>query len=259
MSLDLHPGHDGAALRSIPAPTALAVAPVVTPALPEQVGSPWIALGVMASIGAGVYAGTLLVAVGLIVVVLTLASFRAGRRAMRRGLTAHVARKRRAERRRARERKLDDAGVARDGLAELVVLGDEIERRDPALFSRHEIEDLLDRHVELTLVHERCLRAMRMADRDQLVRARCEHRNRPGGSARRADMFDRRIRYWDQCKLQADKCDEELAVLADLIRLLAQKAICPTTFTADDLIDRRLGELDDEETALHQLSLLDAG
>jgi len=175
---------------------------------------------------------------------------------MRHGLDAHFARKRKLDRRRTRERRLEEAGVSRDALAELTILGDEIERRDPQLAMRYDVDDMLDRHVELTLAHERCLRAMRMCDRDQLARARCEHLSRPGGSRRRAAMFERRIRYWDQCKAQSDRCDEELAVLADMIRLLAQKAICPETLIDEEPIEHRLDTLDDEESALSQLTAM---
>jgi hypothetical protein len=264
MVLDVHAGRGGAALCSVPHPPPLVAVPATPLAAISAGQAPpmtrtIVALGVMASIGAGLYAGTLLVTVGLLVLVLGLASVRAARGAFRHGLDAHFERRRRAERRRIRERRLDELGVSHDALAELTILGDEIERRDPELHARFEVDEMLDRHVELTLAHERCLRAMRMADRDQLARAKLEHLNRPGGSRRRADMFERRLRYWDQCKAQADRCDEELAVMGDMIRLLAQKAICPSSLIEDDLVERRLGELDDEEVALHQLSLLDHG
>jgi len=264
MGLDVHAARGGAALCSVPHPAALVAVPPAPLAAMTADPGPTIAraataLGVIASIGVGLYAGTLIVTVSLIVLVLGLASLHAARGAFRHGLDAHFERRRRSERRRTRERRLEDSGVARDALVELTVLGEEIERRDPELHARYEIEEMLDRHVELSLAHERCLRAMRMADRDQLARAKLEHLNRPGGSRRRADMFERRLRYWDQCKAQADRCDEELAVMADMIRLLAQKAICPGTLIEDDLVERRLAELDDEEVALHQLSMLDHG
>jgi hypothetical protein len=95
---------------------------------------------------------------------------------------------------------------------------------------------------------------MRMADRDHLARARAEHLTAPG-SRRRAEVFERRIRCWDQARQQADQCADELATLADLVRLLAQKAACPEPLLDDDLLDRRLGELDEEERAYRQLSV----
>src|SRR5262249_9543945 len=174
------------------------------------------------------------------------------RRAMRTSLQAHLAQREKWERRRRRERKLEDAGVSREELAELQILADEIERRDPGIASRFDVDAILDRHVEFTLAHERCLRAMRMCDRDQLARARTEHVARTG-SRRRAAMFERRMRYWDQCKQQCDRCDEELAVLADMIRLLAQKAICPQALVDDEMVERVLDELDEAEHALRQL------
>jgi hypothetical protein len=253
------PARRGAAAALVPLPVPTAVVAAHPPSPPTIFARPAMAFGVMAAVGAGLYAGTLLVAVGIVLAMLGLVSLRGVRRACRRGLDSHLERKQRNERRRGRERRLEDAGVSREALAELSVLADEIERRDAALWRRHEVDDLLDRHVELTLVHERCLRAMRMCDRDQLSRARCEHASRPGGSKRRADMFDRRIRYWDQCKEQADRCDEELAVLGDLVRLLAQRAMCPASLVDNDLIERRLGDLDDEESAMHQVAMIGNG
>lgn len=249
----------GATVIPIPTPKAMIAAPTSTTSRPPAGARPATALAIMASIGVGLYAGTLLITVGLLIVVLGVATFSAARRVMRQGLDEHFERRRRIDRRRLRERRLEEAGVSRDALAELTILADEIERRDERLAHRYDVEDMLDRHVELTLAHERCLRAMRMCDRDQLARARCEHMSRPGGSRRRAAMFERRIRYWDQCKSQSDRCDEELAVLADMIRLLAQKAICPTSLVDDDLIERRLDELDDEETALSSLQAFGNG
>jgi hypothetical protein len=249
----------GGAVIPIPTSTTIVAASPSCSEPPASVARPATALAIMASIGVGLYAGTLLIAVGLILVVLGFATLRAMRHTLRHGLDAHFERKRKLDRRRARERRLEEAGVSRDALAELTILADEIERRDEELATRYDVEEMLDRHVELTLAHERCLRAMRMCDRDQLARARCEHLSRPGGSRRRASMFERRIRYWDQCKAQSDRCDEELAVLADMIRLLAQKAICPTALMDDDLIERRLDDLDEEETALSSLSVLGNG
>jgi hypothetical protein len=215
---------------------------------------PMTVLGVMVGLGIGVYIGSLLLAVALVAMTLGAAAIRAARSSMKDGMSRHALRRARFERRRRRERLLTESGVPRDALLELTVLADEIERQDPALAARFEIDDLLDRHVDLMLAHERCLRAMRMADRDQLARARAEHLNTPA-SRRRADVFERRIRCWDQAREQADHCADELATLADLVRLLAQRAACPDIVFDDDVLDRRLGELDEEESAMRQLSV----
>ena len=214
---------------------------------------PMTVLGIMVGLGIGVYVGSLMLALVLVAATLTAAGVRAARAALRDGLGRAAERKRRIERRRRRERLLAEAQIPRDALLELTILADEIVRQDARLAERFEVEDLLDRHVDLMLAHERCLRAMRMADRDHLARARAEHLNAPG-SRRRAEVFERRIRCWDQARDQADRCAEELATLADLVRLLAQKAACPEPLLDDDLLDRRLGELDEEEHAYRQLS-----
>src|SRR5690242_12474194 len=134
-----------AALCLAPPPTALVE--VQPPSAPTVFARPVTALGVMASIGVGLYAGTLLLSIGLIAAVMAIACLPAVRVVLRRGLQGHAERRARYERRRSRERRLDEAGVAREGLSELVVLGDEIEKRDPKLAHRYDVDDLLDRHV----------------------------------------------------------------------------------------------------------------
>jgi hypothetical protein len=232
--------------------TAITTVPQAQP--PAKIARNVGALATVAGVGTCMYLGALIVALGVGALGVSIAVIYALRRAMRSSLEAHFAQRERWERRRRRERKLEDAGVSREELAELQILADEIERRDPLLARRYDVDAMLDRHVEFTLAHERCLRAMRMCDRDQLARARTEHVSRTG-SRRRAAMFERRMRYWDQCKQQCDRCDEELAVLADMVRLLAQKAICPPAMVDDEMVERVLDELEEEESALRQLSM----
>jgi hypothetical protein len=243
---------------SIPLPVTATLAVVQSPsaAPPATLATPAAGFGVLASIGAGIWAGAVIVTLGLLVFVFAAVAAYAARKPLRRALDRHLEHKARAERRRMRGVRLEEAGVSRDQLAELTILADEIERRDPSLARRYDLDEMLDRHVELSLAHERCLRAMRMCDREQLARARREHLSRPDGSHRRADMFERRMKSWDRCKAQADRCDEELAVLADMMRLLAQTAICPPTLVECEPIEHGLDQLDDEHTALHQLSML---
>jgi hypothetical protein len=244
----------GATVIPFSGSTALATVTPPTSAPPAKIVRNVGALSTVVGVGFCMYLGALVMALGVAGLGLTVAAVYALRRAMRQSLAAHLAQREKWERRRRRERKLEDAGVSREELAELTILSDEIERRDPGLAARYDVDAILDRHVEFTLAHERCLRAMRMCDRDQLARARTEHVSR-SGSRRRAAMFERRMRYWDHCKAQCDRCDEELAVMADMIRLLAQKAICPPALGDDDMVERVIEELDEEEHALRQLSM----
>ena len=255
MAVEVEPR--GATVIPLAPTTAMTTVAPVAAAPPATIARNLSALAMIGGFGLCIYVGAIVVACGLGAVGLAVAAVWALRRAMRTSLQAHLAQREKWERRRRRERKLEDAGVSREELAELTILADEIERRDPALAHRYDVDGILDRHVEFTLAHERCLRAMRMCDRDQLARARTEHVSR-SGSRRRVMMFERRMRYWDQCKQQCDRCDEELAVLADMIRLLAQKAICPVALTDDEMVERALDELDEEETALTQLSMFGA-
>lgn len=229
----------------------LSLVVVEAPESHRAIARPLAALGAVGAIGVGLYVGSLLLAVVLVAATLGIAGVASARLGLQRSFQAYLVRRRRFERRRERDDLLERSGVPRDTLVELTMLADEIERLDPQLAHRFELEDLLDRHVALSLAHDRCLRAMRMADRDYLVRMR----NDLGARRRRADMFDRRIRYWDQCKAQADQCADELATLADLVRLLAQKAACPEVLIDDDILARRLWELDEEESALRLLSI----
>jgi hypothetical protein len=214
---------------------------------------PMTALGVMLGLSVGVYVGSLLVAVVLVAIALGAAALRGLHGHLRHGIGRHAARRRHWERRRLRDRRLADAGIPREGLLELTILADEIARVDAALAQRFDLDDLLDRHVELALAHDRCLRAMRMADREHLSRARADQLA-ANGSRRRAEVYERRIRCWDLARERADRCADELATLADFVRLLAQKAACPDVLLDEDGLDRRLGELDEEEHAFRQLS-----
>jgi len=225
-----------------------------------RLAAPASTLGVMVSIGAGLYAGALFLAAGLLMVALALVSVGDVRRSCARWYVRHAARKLRDQRRSQREARVEEIAGGRENLAELTALADEIERRDASMFQRYQIDVLLDRHVELVVAHDRCLRAMRMADREQLSRALREFRERPGASPRRADMFERRLRGWDQCKAVADRYDEELALLGETIRLLAQQATCPHgDADAEEPLVLVLAELDEDNAAMRQVGLLGHG
>lgn len=164
-------------------------------------------------------------------------------------LAAYTAWRARESRREAREGMLVTAGCAREPLVELDRLVRAIEQRDSELVRRLDLEALLDRHVALTIAYERALRAALMTDRGQLERIRDGHRADPDHDPRRLELCERRIRCHDQCEATMQSLADELAVVADVIRLVAQRVACPDELPADDTIERCLGELDDRESA----------
>jgi hypothetical protein len=168
---------------------------------------------------------------------------------------ARASRRARTERRRARERELGTTNlVARESLGELTKLVDDIESTAPEVATRFELEDLLDRHVSLALAHERSLRATGMFDRGELERARDALRVDPAADRLRVELCERRLHAHTQCQLRVDQLANELAVLADLIRLIAQQVACPDEPALDDRIERHLAELDEDDAVRRQLA-----
>jgi len=168
---------------------------------------------------------------------------------LRRTCAAVAIRRKRWARRTARERALPHASPERVALAELTRLVEQIEQEDSELAQRLELEALLDRHVTLTIAHQRALRAVMMGDRDRLVRIRDDLRSNPDADPRRLELCERRIRCHEQCEARVEHFAEELAVIDHLIRLAAQRALCPDESPPDDTIERRMMELDADEAA----------
>jgi hypothetical protein len=211
----------------------------------------------LTGVGIGVGSGSLMVAVAVLLVAASGLVALSASRSLRQMLAASRERRMRLERRRERERMLEAAGVRIDQLGELADLVAQIERNaGTALARRFELEELLCHYVELAIAHERCRHAMRMADRHALVRELADLRNAAASALtrRRAAILERRIRCWDECKLRADQLAEEIASIAEFVRFLGQKSSCPDAFDDDDGLGRRLADLDEEESAMRQLS-----
>ncbi len=155
-------------------------------------------------------------------------------------------RRARRARRDARERSLPSGSIGRDRLAEVTRLVDEIQDTDAALAERMDLEGLLDRYASLMLGQERVRQALAMSDRGQLQRLRDALRI-DRGHAKRLDLCERRLRCIDQCIARADSYADEVAIIEDLVRLIAQRVACPDGPTADEVLDLRLFELEIEE------------
>jgi hypothetical protein len=218
------------------------------------------ALAAATALVIGTASGSLVLPAGLSVLagVIGLAlvvAARATARPVRSTLIARSARRARERRSRARERALARATLGgRETLAELVKLVDDIEATAPEIAQRLDLEDLLDRHVALAVAHERTVRAVSMVDRVQLERTRDAHRADPAIDKRRLELCERRLQTHAQCQARAELLANELALLADLIRLIAQRAACPDEPALDDRIERHLADLDEDEAARKQVA-----
>lgn len=177
------------------------------------------------------------------------------RERLRAGFAARAARRAHAARRRARERALDGSGFgAGEALAELAGLVDGIVANAPEIAARLELEDLLDRHVTLALARERAVRAAAMFDRGQLELARDACFADPSIDRRRLELCERRLRTQEQCEARVHQLGNELSLIADLIRLIAQRVAYPEEPALDDRIERYLVEMDEQDAACEQLA-----
>jgi hypothetical protein len=176
------------------------------------------------------------------------------RRAVDRDVASDERRKRNDE----REQKLVQADIfARQRFGELSGLVDEIERSEPALADRFELQALLDHYCGLAVAHERCAEAMRRADRGALARELERGRSKPSSARlrRRLEIIEHRIRCWDETERRAEELSEELAAVAEFIHLVAQRAACPwDDFEVEAELERRLWDFEEQEDALRQLS-----
>lgn len=166
-----------------------------------------------------------------------------------------LTRKQRRDRNERRERRLERAGSARrTELDELTGLVEEIADWDPDECARLELEELVDLYVDMAVVVESYRGAARRCAAPVAARER-EGRGGPCASERlRRDLVRRRLAHRDECARRAEELESELDAVVEFVRLVAQRAACPT---GEELIEpqlvRRLWELDVCDTALRQL------
>lgn len=135
---------------------------------------------------------------------------------------------------------------------ELRSLVEDLEKNAPTDATRFELQDLLDHFVQLSVAHQKCIDALRLAGAGDLSPIPITHNRR---SKRRREIQTRRARHRDECIARIERLTDELEATDELIRLIAQRAACPSLDSElDRELDRRLWELDEVDEALAQLS-----
>lgn len=174
-------------------------------------------------------------------------------RFVRRHLDREAQTRIRCSRESRRVRLLRPAGPVRiQQYIELRTLVEETEKMDPPEAARFEMQELLEHFAMLANTHQRCLDALRLAGSHELPTSLPID---PKRSKRRREIQARRMRHREACLARIDRLSEELEAVDELVRLVAQRIACPVDdLDMDREIDRRLGELDEIDDALMQLS-----
>ena len=128
-----------------------------------------------------------------------------------------------------------------------------MERIVAAEAARFELQDLLDHFVRLSLHHQRCLEAVRLAGvRELPAPIPIDEASR---AKRRREILARRMRHREECLERVERMADELDAVDELVRLVAQRVACPALESDPGReIERRLWELDEVDAALRQLS-----
>lgn len=218
------------------------------------VGSPVAVAAAVFAACAGLGFAGLAGALAALVAVMGLAALAAQSTAIRRLLDAQAQLRERCRREAHRLKQLRPTGpVRQQQYIELRDLVEQIEETDAAEAARFELQDLLDHFVHLSLAHQRCLEAVRLAGGLELPPTLSL-----GDAARykrRREIMARRLRHREECLQRVDRLADEIDAADELVRLVAQRVACPAV--EPDLereVERRLWELDEVEAALKQLS-----
>lgn len=240
----------GLALQA--APAALTVRHTSLAYMRGAVASPvCVAFAVFAAcVGLG-YAGLLGAFVAMAAVVgLGIASTRY--QFVRRHLDEQAEMRERCRRESLRLRQLRPAGpVRQQQYIELRELVDAIERTDPVEAARFDLQDLLEHFVRLSISHQRCLEALRLAGSHDIPQNTLALER----SKRRREIVDRRMKHREECLRRVERLSDEIESIDELVRLVAQRVACPAMDPElGREIERRLWELDEVDAAYAQLS-----
>jgi hypothetical protein len=192
----------------------------------------------------GLYAGALAALVATASVVgLGATATRSPR--VRRRLDRQVRRRARRRRDARRLAKLRATGTLRE--YQYVELRNLIETLEEADVERFDLDGLIERFVELSVIYERYCDALRLAD---------FHDHAPPLPATPgSEIRARRVRHRERCIRDATRISDELEAIDELVHLIAQRVTCPLETPEGELeIERRLIELDHLEAAFDELS-----
>jgi len=175
---------------------------------------------------------------------------------VRRHLDRQAEIRERCRRESTRLRQLRPTGpVRQQQYIELRELVEQIERTDADEARRFELQDLLDHFVRLSISHQRCLDALRLAGTHDLPQSIQTSLAIETTRKRRSDIVARRIRHREECLRRVERLGDELEAIDELVRLVAQRAACPEVDPdVGREIERRLWELDEVDAAYDQLS-----
>jgi hypothetical protein len=135
---------------------------------------------------------------------------------------------------------------------ELRTLVEDLEQSSPEEAARYELQDLLEHFTRLSVAHQKCIDALRLAGVGDLSPIPITGSRR---SKRRREIQTRRAKHRDECLVRIERITDELEATDELIRLIAQRAACPALDTdLDRELDRRLWEIDEVDEAMSQLS-----
>lgn len=122
-----------------------------------------------------------------------------------------------------------------------------IETTDPTAVVRFELVDLLDDFVRAAMLETRYRAVLALAGSLPVD----SHHTSP----RVREIVDRRVRDRDVCKQCLDRIADQLEAVRQLVHLIAARVSWPPVDDGlDRELERRVGELDDDDAALEQLS-----
>lgn len=209
-----------------------------------------VCLGAWLGGAVGVIAGT--------VGILGLAAAAARWPAVHRLIDRHQDARMKKERALERDRRLQRAGpLRRAEFAELQGMVGEIEGSSPGQAERFELQELLDYYIRLALSHQLLVEGVQRADRAPLWEAGTVRPRADGVSTsrQRHEILTRRIEHRDRCRARAARLAEELDAVAEFVHLVSEVTSCPLLDEgAERELERRLWELEAQESAMRQLS-----
>jgi hypothetical protein len=244
------------ALQLVPAQPASTLRRSAARPIAQVLCAPVVAAGACTLIAAGA-TGSLLVLLAGLAAILTGLTTVAVLPSTRRIVARCAERRLLADRRRDRCSRVYDAHPChRIELDELTAKLSQIELVDPVAVDRYRLDDVLDDYAELAVSCQRTVEVLATVDRprlDQSIERLAEEKSAAPASLRRlhARLLEQRARRWDESMAEIDRSRAQLALIADLVRLLSERAATGALPDTDiDALITRLEDLDEAERQL---------